>query len=183
MRWKRALGKEVVNTESAETAGKVDGLVVDPEASKVVAMVLGDKVVSWTDAKGIGHDAVTITETGMVREPGGELEKRAIEGAGDPIGKTVISEDGVAMGSIADVDFDPETGTLGCLVLADDEISGARLMGIGSYAVIVSSGDRASSTSGGLDSLSKTELYEKAKERDLDGRSTMTKKELVAALS
>lgn len=183
MRWKRALGKDVVNTESAETTGAVDGLVVDPETSKVVAMVVGDKVVSWTDAEGIGRDAVTITKTAMIRDADAELEQRAIAGAGDPIGKTVITEDGVAMGSIADVEFDPETGALGCLVLADDEISGRRLMGIGSYAVVVSSGARAASSGGGLDTLSKAELYEKAKERDLDGRSSMTKKELLAALS
>ncbi len=36
---------------------------------------------------------------------------------------------------------------------------------------------------GDLDDLTKAELYDLAKERDLDGRSTMSKGELVEALT
>ena len=182
MRWKKALGKNVINTQTAETAGKVDGLVADPGSSTIVAMVVDGKILPWTDANGMGADAVTIKGTSGVREPGNELEQRAIDGAGDPLGKTIITEDGFEMGSVNDIDFDPETGTINRLVLSDDDISGSRLMGVGSYAVVISSSTQASS-SGNLESLSKAELYERAKERDLDGRSSMSKQELIAALS
>ena len=182
MRWKQAIGKEVINTETAETIGKVDGLIADPESSTVVAFVVGDKVVSWSDSGGMGQDAVTVKETAMVREPSAGREQRVLDGDLDPLGKTVITEDGLAMGSVSNIDFDSDSGAIRRLVMADDDIAGDRLMGIGSYAVVVSSSTTASST-GSLTSLSKAELYEQAKEQDLDGRSSMTKKELLAALS
>jgi len=182
MRWKQAIGKEVINTESAETIGKVDGLIADHESSSIVGFVVGDKVVTWSDSGGMGQDAVTVQKTSMVREPSSEREQGAIDGEFDPLGKTVITEDGLAMGSVNNIDFDSSSGAINRVLLADDDIAGDRLIGIGSYAVIVSSSNAASST-GSLSSLSKAELYEKAKERDLDGRSTMSKKELLAALS
>lgn len=182
MRWKQALGKEVIDTGSAETVGKVDGLIADPETSTVVAFVVGNKVVSWSDAGGIGHDAVTVKESAMLREPSAGHEQGGIDGTLDPIGKTVLTEDGVAMGSVNNIDFDAATGVINRLIMVDDDIAGDRLVGIGSYAVIVSSRETASS-GGSLAGLSKAELYEKAKEQDLDGRSSMSKKELLAALS
>lgn len=182
MRWKKALGRSVISTESAKEIGQVDGLVVDPSTQKITAIVVGDKIVSWSDCGGIGSDAVTVTESAMLSEASTDLETRALDGESDPLGKSVLTEHGLAMGSLVDIDFDPESGDLKRLVLADDEVSGSRLIGIGSYAVVISSG-QDSSGAPDLESLSKAELYEQAQDRDLDGRSSMTKKELIAALS
>lgn len=182
MRWKKALGRTIINTSTAESAGKVEGFVVDPAAHKIVAIMSGDGVIDWSDTGGIGPDAVTSAGEVGAREPSTDLEKRVADGAGDPLGKPVLTEYGFGLGSVTDVDFDPETGAVNRLILADDDLKGSRLLGIGSYAVMVSSDTTAAST-GDLGSLSKGELYERAKAADLDGRSTMTKKELIAALS
>lgn len=182
MRWKKALGRNIVNTSTAESAGKVEGFVIDPSTHTIVSIISGDGIVDWSDTGGIGPDAVTSNSEIGAREPESEFEKRASDGAGDPIGKTVLTEYGFELGSVSDIDFDPESGVVNRLILADDDLKGSRLLGIGSHAVMVSS-DVAASSTGDLDSLTKGELYERAKTEDVDGRSTMTKQELIAALS
>lgn len=181
MRWRRTAGKEVVDTSTAQTVGHLDALVIDPATTRVTALVVGDRVLSWDDTGGIGRDAVTIDGRDRLRAPDGELEREAVAGRTDPVGKPTYADDGIAMGTVGDVDLDPATGDLRCLLLADDQIEGRRLLGIGSFAVVVASSARAS-VDGDLASLTKSELYDLARERDLAGRSSMTKAELVDAL-
>lgn len=188
MRWTDILGHDVIDTTTAESVGKIKGLVADPQATSIAGIVVEDRVVSWSDASGIGADALTLGGPDLLHEPSSELELRAVEGAGDPIGKRVITENGVEIGKVDDIDVDADTGAIREVILADDEIKGARLVGIGSYAVMVSAPGRGSSggtTSSGddLTELSKAELYELAQDRDLAGRSSMTKQQLVDALS
>lgn len=142
MRWKEALGREVVDTSTAEAVGNVDGLVADPAAATIVALVVGDRVVSWTDAGGIGKDAVTLDSAELLREADSDLERGAHKGPGNPIKKQVITEDGFVVGTVADLEFDPTSGTIERLILSDGELAGSRLIGIGSFAVIVTSPDR-----------------------------------------
>ncbi len=156
-------------------------MVVDASTSSIVGIVVGSQVVAWADTGGIGPDAVTVADAGLIRGPRSDLEMRAVEGATDPISQTVITEEGFALGSVADIEFDPQSGTISRVILGDDHIAGSRLMGTGSFAVVVCSTDRASAD-GDLASLTKSELYEMAKARDIDGRSTMSKDELVAAI-
>lgn len=187
MRWKEAVGLKVVDTTTADRVGKVEGLVADPGTATVVAVIVDDQVVSWSDGGGLGKDAFTLKGADMLRAPESDLERLTIDGAGDPLGKTVITEEGVDIGVVDDIDFDSQTGVIEGLILSDDEIKGSRLVGIGSFAVMVSSPTRASGAdtapSGDLGSLSKSELYELAQERDLAGRSSMSKDELRSALS
>ncbi len=182
MRWRAALGREVVDTSSAKKVGTVAGLVLDPEASEIVAMVVGSEVIGWKDAGGIGEDAVTISSADMLRGPSSELESAGVSGVADPISKPMLTEDGHELGTVSDVEFDETTGKIRRLVLDDDRIKGSRLIGVGSYAVMVSSTDRASET-GDLEHLTKDELYEMARSRDLEGRSSMDKAALISALS
>jgi sporulation protein YlmC with PRC-barrel domain len=182
MRWRNALRREVVDTTEARATGRLDGLVVDPSRSTIEGLVVGGRIVDWSDAGGVGRDAITIEGDDLAHEARNDAERAAIEGTTDPIAKPVITEDGFEVGTVGDVEFDPVTGEITWLVLGDDRIKGSRLLGIGSYAVVVSSTDRASSGDD-LASLSKDELYEMARERDVDGRSTMDKQQLIDALS
>ncbi len=195
MRWTAILGHSVVDTKTAETVGTIDALVADPDASQVVAFLVAGRAVSWSDAGGIGSDALTLSdgnrEGDLLHPPSSDLELRAVAGAGDPLGKRVITELGHEIGSIEDLEVDAETGAIGQLILADDQIKGSRLIGIGSFAVMISSpsrartgdADGADADADGLDSLSRAELYELAQERDVVGRSSMSKEELIEALS
>ena len=55
MRWNQIIGRDVVDTSNAESLGTVDGFVIDPDASAVVAILVGGQAVSWSDADGIGR--------------------------------------------------------------------------------------------------------------------------------
>ncbi len=138
MRWKTALGREVVDTSTAESTGSLDGMVADPTASRITALIVGDQIVTWEDAGGIGTDAVTVSGAGLFRDPESDLEHAAIDGPGDPIGRAVLTEQGFALGKVGDIEFDAESGAIHHLLVDDAEIAGSRLIGIGSYAVVVS---------------------------------------------
>jgi hypothetical protein len=49
----------------------------------------------------------------------------------------VLSTAGVQLGTILDVDFDPAVGRLAWLLLEQAPIDAGRLLGVGSYAVVV----------------------------------------------
>ncbi|MCC5951394.1 MAG: PRC-barrel domain-containing protein [Acidimicrobiia bacterium] len=185
MRWRAAKGIDVVDTATAQTVGSLDHLVVDPTEARVVALVCGARVVSWDDASGIGADVVTVERADLLREPADDLERAAVAGTSEPLGRRVISEDGVALGSVLDLEFDPETGTVERLVTDhtdEPEVDGSALLGIGSYAVVVANNNNGQAADGDLSERTKADLYEMARHRDVPGRSSMTKAQLVDAL-
>jgi|GEM_PF-2182311 len=145
MRWSEALGREVVDTSTAQAVGAVDALVIDAQASSIIGLVIGDQIASWADTGGIGSDAVTISGPEPLRAPRTATEEGAVAGRTRPLAKPILTEDGYGLGHLTDIEFDPGTGSVQQLITADDRIAGSRLMGAGSFAVIVSSATRASS--------------------------------------
>jgi sporulation protein YlmC with PRC-barrel domain len=202
MRWHDVRGHRVVDTTSAEAVGTLDGLVIDPDGHRVADLVIGDRVLCWSDSHGIGADAVTVKDPDLLREPETDQQRRAVDGATDPVGKAVYTEDGFELGVVEDLEFDADTGAVEVLATATERIPGSRLMGLGSYAVVVRStrrdGDGSSRQAGtptdsttsstspsqrDLGGLSRDELYELAQQRNVRGRSKMKKQELIEALS
>jgi sporulation protein YlmC with PRC-barrel domain len=149
MRWRDARHRDVVDTATAQRIGRLDGLVVDPDASAIVGVVVGERVVDWSDAGGIGHDAVTVSHEDLLHLPRSDAERAAVDGDTELLGKTVITEGGVDVGTVDDIDFDAESGVLERLHVGDDDVEGSRLLGAGSYAVVISSTEGA--TTGGRD--------------------------------
>ncbi len=143
MRWSDTLGREVVDTSTAEGVGRVNALIVDAPASSITGFVIGDRVVSWSDTGGIGSDVLTIGGTDILRAPHSDAEKGAADGRTLPLHKLVLTEDGYGLGDLADIEFDPVTGAIENLVLADDNLAGSRLLGVGSFAVLVTSAGRS----------------------------------------
>lgn len=141
MRFSEASGRKVVSTTSAETVGKVDGFIVDPQRRAVVAVqckkTAGGDVLPWPDIVGFGADAVTVTDAGAITDATGEIE--ALRGKDHRVlGKRVLSSAGDELGKVDDVAFDPATGTIETLIVEGAQIAGERLIGVGSYAVVVS---------------------------------------------
>lgn len=143
MRFSEAKGRKVVSTSTAETVAVVDGFVVDPGRRSVLALHLrksqsGD-TLRWSDLNAFGADAVTVAGTDALSEAGEDVE--ALRGkAHDVLGKRVLSASGDELGSVVDVEFDPASGSLVALVLGETEVDASRLVGVGSYAVVVASG-------------------------------------------
>lgn len=188
MRWRSALGRDVVDTSSAKTIGTVEALVIEPETRRVTALVVAGadpSVLDFSALTAFGRDAVTVDGTAALRAPADDREKRVVDGELDPIGTQVLTEDGDLLGVVADIDVDREDGLVNSIVMADDQLAATRLLGVGSFAVVVRATDRSSepdSAPGDLEELTKSELYEMAREREIDGRSTMSKRELMSAL-
>jgi len=128
MLWKAGQGMDVVDTATAETAGRVSGFVVDGPSQSISAVLVGDRIVSW-DRGAVGSDVVTVEHL----EDAPKADAKAL----NPLGKAVFSDDGIALGKVSDIEFDPDSGAILRIVLGDDEVPGHRLLGLGSYAVVV----------------------------------------------
>lgn len=141
MRFSDAKGHKVVDTSTAETVGKVSGFLVNPAARRVVALELkktdDGQVLRWGDITAFGPEAVTIPGTGAITELDAELETLSGKEHRLPK-KRVLSSGGDELGTVHDIDFDPESGGLTTILLdGSDDVAADRLEGIGSYAVVV----------------------------------------------
>jgi sporulation protein YlmC with PRC-barrel domain len=131
----------VMDTATATSVGKVEAPVVDPALRRVVAFRVrrskgpGD-VLLWTSITGLGPDAVTVASVEAVADPPEELKART-RGKLDLIGRRVLSDRGHELGAVKDVEFDQTDGRITSLMLKDRYVEGERLLGIGSYAVVV----------------------------------------------
>lgn len=141
MRFSEARKQKVVSTSSATTVGRVDGFVVDATAGRVVALLLkktpGDgDLLRWADLTAFGRDAVTVPGAESLTSATGDLAVLA-DSHHDVVGKLVLTDAGVAVGKVVDVDFDLTDGTVLTLITDRDEIPGTSMLAIGSYALMV----------------------------------------------
>lgn len=141
MKFSECKGRQVVAVDTAGTVGQVRSFLVDPASRSVVALRLkktdsGD-VLRWDDLGAFGVDAITIPDQSAITELDGELKN--LRGKRHRlVKKRVLTTGGDEVGHVADVEFDPKTGGLTHLILDDDAaISADRLIGVGSYAVVV----------------------------------------------
>lgn len=143
MRFSEAKGRKVVSTSTADTVGKVDRLIVDPATKSVAALELKKTSqasgLAWANITSFGTDAVTVAAEDKLAAHSEEIEVLAAKDR-RILGKMVLDNAGDELGTVKDVDFDPSNGVITSLLLEDGnlpEVPGSRLIGIGSYAVIV----------------------------------------------
>lgn len=135
-----AMGRKIVSTTTADTVGKVAEFIVDPSQHAIAGLKVKKadqgEALRWSDIRAFGVDAVTVDAADRITEPDEQLV--ALGGKDRRImGKRVLSAHGDELGTVADVEFDPATGVVTALRLQDEEVEGVRLLGIGSYAVVV----------------------------------------------
>lgn len=140
MRFSDAKGHKVVDKSTATTVGQVRGFLVNPRSRSVAALRLKKtdrgNVLRWSDLTAFGIDAITIGDSAAITELDDGLE--AFRGKRRRLlKKRVLTTGGDELGEVADVEFDPDTGTLTTILLQDGEVAADRLVGIGSYAVVV----------------------------------------------
>jgi sporulation protein YlmC with PRC-barrel domain len=135
-------GNPVMDTSTATTVGKVQAPIVDPVVQQVVGFRVrkskgpGD-VLLWSSVAGLGPDALTVDSSERLAEPPEQLKHRSNSKL-DLIGRKVLTENGHELGKVKDVEFDPADGRVTSLMLKDSFVDGERLLGIGSFAVVVS---------------------------------------------
>ncbi|MDQ3764218.1 MAG: PRC-barrel domain-containing protein [Actinomycetota bacterium] len=143
MLFSQARKRDVVNTATATRVARVDGFVVLPGPARVALLRLGKvsgagTLLAWDDVQGFGPDAVTVATDAVIRPARDALEQRVEENDLEILGKRVLTELGMELGAVTDVDFDPETGAVTALITKTDTIAGQRMIGLGGYAVVVS---------------------------------------------
>lgn len=144
MLFSQARKRNVVNTTTATRVARVDGFVVLPGPARVALLRLGKvsgagTLLAWDDVQGFGPDAVTVATDTVIRPARDAVEQRAEDNDLEIMGKRVLTEQGMELGPVTDVDFDPETGAVISLITKTETIDGQRLIGLGGYAVVVSS--------------------------------------------
>jgi sporulation protein YlmC with PRC-barrel domain len=140
MRFSDALGRKIVSLATAETVGTLGEFVVDPATQRVVALGIsksktGD-TLRWDSIEAFGPDAVTVRAADRIADADSNVAN--LSGKDHHfIGKRVLATIGDELGHLDDVDFDADSGVLRTLVVSGREIDATRLVGVGSYAVVV----------------------------------------------
>ncbi|MFI5763122.1 PRC-barrel domain-containing protein [Streptomyces sp. NPDC051563] len=139
MLFSQTKGRAVVALVTAETLATVTGLAIAPTPARIAALRLKGKgagtLVKWSDVQTLGPDAVTVRSADNIRtdsDTSVPADKHH-----DPIGKRVLTETGQDMGLLHDIDFDETTGHVQHLIVGGQEIPGDRLLGAGTYAVVI----------------------------------------------
>jgi uncharacterized protein YrrD len=134
----------VVSRATAEALGELTHLVVDSSRRHVTAVVVGTgkrhgRLIDWEHVTGFGPDAVMIESQDALRPPRDDHEQAAVEGKLELVGKRALSERGNEAGSITDVEFDPESGDIGAVLVGEERIPATDILGLGSYAAVLAS--------------------------------------------
>jgi sporulation protein YlmC with PRC-barrel domain len=136
------LGQPVIARDTADRVGTLDGIVLDPETGKVVAVQLGvnksSRFIRWDDISAFGSDAIMVLYADSARGADDSLEERAAAGIASLLDKRVLNDHGDELGTVDDLEFDETTGTIDGLRIGDSQVDGERLIGIGSYAIVAS---------------------------------------------
>ncbi len=140
-RFSDAKGRKVVSTSTAATLGRIGSFVVDGRQSRVLALQLKKTegkadTLRWADLHAFGADAVTVTGPDAIREAGEDVARWS-DKAHRVLGKRVLSVGGDELGEVSDVEFDETSGAISALMMNGGEPTPCRLVGAGSYAVVV----------------------------------------------
>lgn len=136
-----ATGRPVISTENARTVGVIAGFIIGTASKRIIALRLSKTKVDgdtlrWDDLTAFGPDAVTVPSEAIIGSAGEPASELSVEEA-EVLGKRLLTDAGVELGMVDDVEFDPASGALQHLITAADRVAGDRLIGCGSYAVIV----------------------------------------------
>lgn len=135
----------VMSLASASRVGRVAEVVIDPHRRRLVALRLrktpGDgDTLHWDDVAAIGPDAVTVADEGRLVPP--RDDAAALLGKDHaPTGKRLLTSAGDEVGHVDDVEIDPDSGAVVRLLTSQGDVAGERLLGCGSYAVVVRAAD------------------------------------------
>jgi uncharacterized protein YrrD len=140
MRMEELKGKPVISVASGTKLGSVHDFLLDDSYLQVAALVIGGggllgghkQAVAYSAIHGIGPDAVMVNGLDAVQEVGGS----------GPLGPThlldeaqtqVMSESGVILGRVLEMQFEPQTGAITGLCFAVRGAAGSE--GSGAHAV------------------------------------------------
>ena len=108
-------GRAVVSLTQAEKIGTVASVILDPAASRVAGLTVrtgilgGAKLLRSSDIRSLGIDAVTIHDSSLLHDDTSEVpELKDLPTLDDMIEMKVISENGQLLGTLGNVEIDPD---------------------------------------------------------------------------
>jgi len=108
-------GRAVVSLTQAEKIGTVASVILDPAASRVAGLTVrtgilgGPKILRASDIRSLGIDAVTIHDSSLLHDDTGEVpELKDLPTLDDMIEMKIISESGQLLGTLGNVEIDPD---------------------------------------------------------------------------
>ncbi len=117
MRFGEGVGRQVISTKDARVLGTVRRFMVEASAGRVVAIQIqgraGADLIDWQHVSNFGADAVMVSAAELLRGPASPWEERYVRGEFDLRGNLVLTDDGEAIGRLADVEFDESDGGCG----------------------------------------------------------------------
>lgn len=132
--------RPVMDTDVAQSIGQVDSLVITSRPAHITALRLkktngGGTLLTWQKVHAIGPDA--IMARAHAQEGADEDVTEQAAACRNLLGRRILTERGTEIGLLQDIDFDPESGQVQGLLTSSGTLPGQRLIGIGSYAVVV----------------------------------------------
>lgn len=137
MLFSQAHGLPVITAGEATSLGTVQDLTIDALTASLACLRLSaasgpDGAVSWDAVEAVGPNAVIVRSRAAA-----EADPDDVPAHHEAVGSRVLTEHGVEHGTVKDIAFDPRSGRILTLYTALGEIPGERLMGLGSYALVV----------------------------------------------
>ncbi len=129
---KRFISMPVVSLEEGQKIGTVKGLVVDPAAKKIVALIIEQKgwfkeqrFIPYHRIHSVGGDAITIEKTsGVERAARFPDIVRLLKEKVSVTGAKLVAENGTVLGYVDEYYIDTKTGTIAGLEFSGNFING-----------------------------------------------------------
>lgn len=119
MRWDEIKDTPVMSIAEGTKLGSVHDLLLDDSYLQIAALVIGGgglfggqrRAVAYAEVRGIGRDAVMVSGQEAVHEVR-DADALGVTHRLGELRQEVMSESGVHLGHVVDVEFDPPTGAL-----------------------------------------------------------------------
>lgn len=135
-------GRRVVASDTAESIGSVKGFVLDGAGRRIESIHVDGRgkralILDWSAVAAFGADAVMATAGVEPSKIDDDHQKAAVKGVVTMLGTRVLNVNGREVGTVADVEFDTDSGAVVRVVTGHGAIDADRVRALGSYALVV----------------------------------------------
>lgn len=137
------LGQKVIAVDSAEDLGEVKAFVVSRDVERIDKLQIAGRkknalFTTWDDLESFGSDAVMVSDAGAPAEADDDRDVDVAKGDISILGARILDSAGFEHGTVDDVTFDADSGTVQAIVGSDGtSYPSERVASLGSYALVV----------------------------------------------
>ncbi|GAC1443369.1 MAG: hypothetical protein NVSMB52_01650 [Chloroflexota bacterium] len=126
MKWSELKGTSVVSVNGAEKLGAISDMYLDSTGRRILGLqvkapgLLGRRdAVMWAELKAVGGDATTVQDASRLNKPDSFTDLQGSVTVSSITGSRVMTENGVEIGKISDVQLSPEEGVVSTYLLGE----------------------------------------------------------------